>query len=807
MPSLESYKLETISKLKRRELQSLAKRYQIKANGKNVVLIQQLETKWKEIHEITDYDENTKNKENESTENTNNPHQSAVVETNPEPEPQAIAAPVDCPITNDVEPSIPMVTDSHEEPQFIVIASPPVDPQPIADTTDEEASIQLMNDMLSGDASEREPSTVFDDSNYNANPNGNNGSFLEIEEDASCATAPVELDASLNALRENLSMETYTTHNTINNGSLIHHMNTSTNNINDEESEFSITPQLNKATQEFVRRSLNPDYTEEKEQQMEDDEDVEMEITPYDASERVVSLDREIRQVQMQRTPMLSVPASRITVESDDITMEDAAAQSSSEGSPPSWKQTPLKALQILNAIQDEISMEASTKSSPLKDEDSADETQLEISFESGSQSQDQTETEETQEVRGEISFVSSKPEDTTNEASETASSFVDNLFYQSPVPAKLNKSQHIVEPKSEVSHKDNVRKISMTFGDGQVFAFKSVYSPSGSVPKKPIRRKSTSNVERDTSPEEAICEKTMAIRKMMEEVEETQIQTDNEAKENGGSAVPDWNAIHDKQIFARQPDLSQWDAQRKQRTERLFGGQKKMSTPSYRPRSKSMIGKKVTIKTGQSEKMKNKKRAVMVPSSNDHLFNHNRDSQLNKKVVRQATPYKRNVMDPKARNKKASVKPRFSAFGGGDSDSISEERVVKVVRVPKNKLAFDPDKVKSRLFCATSASANKKKVVQQKRAQTPQVRSGPKNKMMGDKFRNLTKNWSEIKSKINTNNSKSDSASEKKKKANQSVSGIKRKLSWSVNKRQPQQKKRRLTDMSMNNSNTNKWQ
>merc|ERR1712113_1269021 len=45
---------------------------------------------------------------------------------------------------------------------------------------------------------------------------------------------------------------------------------------------------------------------------------------------------------------------------------------------------------------------------------------------------------------------------------------------------------------------------------------------------------------------------------------------------------VPDWNSIHNKQIFSRQPDLAEWDKQKRERQERLFGrsSTKKMSTP-----------------------------------------------------------------------------------------------------------------------------------------------------------------------------------------------------------------------------------
>eukprot|EP01084_Bolivina_argentea_P070226 127687_1 len=48
---LQSYELDQISSLKRKELQTLCKAHGIKANSKNTVLIKSLENKWKEITE------------------------------------------------------------------------------------------------------------------------------------------------------------------------------------------------------------------------------------------------------------------------------------------------------------------------------------------------------------------------------------------------------------------------------------------------------------------------------------------------------------------------------------------------------------------------------------------------------------------------------------------------------------------------------------------------------------------------------------------------------------------------------------
>merc|ERR1712129_484525 len=136
---------------------------------------------------------------------------------------------------------------------------------------------------------------------------------------------------------------------------------------------------------------------------------------------------------------------------------------------------------------------------------------------------------------------------------------------------------------------------------------------------------------------------------------------------------------------------------------------------------------------THGSEKKRDRKKAIqMVPSSNDHKFNSNTDSKVNRERNRKPTPFAKDMgsSSVNARNKKmVSRKPMFDA-----DDKVSEVKEEKietneVSKKKKNKLAFDPNKVSSRLFQSTSSSNNKmrkldtgKKV--KKRAETPQVRS-----------------------------------------------------------------------------------
>merc|ERR1712129_316251 len=110
----------------------------------------------------------------------------------------------------------------------------------------------------------------------------------------------------------------------------------------------------------------------------------------------------------------------------------------------------------------------------------------------------------------------------------------------------------------------------------------------------------------------------------------------------------------------------------------------------------------------------------------------------LNRKTGRKATPFTKDMKSSSvnARNKKmVSRKPVFDAIDESAADDavseIKEEKIEtnEVSKKKKNKLAFDPNKVSSRLFQSTSSSNNKmrkldtgKKV--KKRAETPQVRS-----------------------------------------------------------------------------------
>eukprot|EP00483_Globobulimina_turgida_P000244 UN00244 len=163
------------------------------------------------------------------------------------------------------------------------------------------------------------------------------------------------------------------------------------------------------------------------------------------------------------------------------------------------------------------------------------------------------------------------------------------------------------------------------------------------------------------------------------------------------------------------------------------------MSTPTFRQRSKSFLGKK-SAKIINSEARVNKKKVTIVPSCNDHLYNHDGDKKLNRKVFRQPTPYKMNVIP------KAIKKPRFAT---SIVESSSESGSFGIA---KKDLAFDPDKVKSKLFENTSSSINKMKKM--RGSQTPQIiRSNYRNSKNSsvNKSRTKNKNWSAIKSKVDS--------------------------------------------------------
>merc|ERR1712176_926457 len=241
----------------------------------------------------------------------------------------------------------------------------------------------------------------------------------------------------------------------------------------------------------------------------------------------------------------------------------------------------------------------------------------------------------------------------------------------------------------------------------------------------------------------------------------------------------------------------------------RLFGTSNgtKMSTPGLKKRSKSALGKRTHGNTHNSEKKRDRKKArQIVPSSNDHKFNSGTNSKLNRKVQRNPTPYKKNLFDGTMKSgmktKRASSKPVFGAINeSAESVSCDEDKLkkneTKKLKKKKKNLAFDPNKVTSRLFQSTSSSNNKMRKVNEKkikkRAETPQVRSSVgKMKKMGK-----SKNWTNVKSKINTGRKAVKSDGENKN------CGVKRRLDWlkesdqEKNGRsasQPPSKKRRMS-------------
>jgi len=288
--------------------------------------------------------------------------------------------------------------------------------------------------------------------------------------------------------------------------------------------------------------------------------------------------------------------------------------------------------------------------------------------------------------------------------------------------------------------------------------------------------------------------------------------------------SVPDWDAIHNKHIFSNQIDLKEWNKRKEERIKKLFGSSRnnKMSTSAVPKRRKSMIGKKSYI----SEKKLNKKRAsLVVPSSNDHKFDQNKDSKLNRKIQRILTPNSKNIKNKQ--NKKASIKPSFddsfcftenTSLSTTDSvestlSSSSTENNAKKQNVPKEKLAFDPSKIKSKLFESTSSSLNKKKIIK-KGSKTPSIVSRTRKKSMlsGKSGSTKKKNWSAVKSKIDTGRTKKKMEASEQDKSIKKLSGTKRRLSFhhdSSKKNdskipQPAQKKRR---MSTQPQATRRWQ
>jgi len=306
---------------------------------------------------------------------------------------------------------------------------------------------------------------------------------------------------------------------------------------------------------------------------------------------------------------------------------------------------------------------------------------------------------------------------------------------------------------------------------------FKSVYSPSistsiGRSARSKNSERMTPRTEIQAMFEEAESEYDNEQKQKQQKEKETKTKDTKRKK----GFVPDWNAIHNKQIFSRQPDLNEWNKRKEERTKKLFGSSRnnKMSTPGVRKRSKSLLGKKGYMQnTHNSEKKINKKKVSLVPSSNDHKFNQTKDSKLNRKVQRNPTPYSKNIKTN--RNKKASIKPSFddsfcftenTSLSTTDSvestlSSSSTENNAKKQNVPKEKLAFDPSKIKSKLFESTSSSLNKKKIIK-KGSKTPSIVSRTRKKSMlsGKSGSTKKKNWSAVKSKIDTGRTKKKNGS-----------------------------------------------
>merc|ERR1712129_294561 len=143
-------------------------------------------------------------------------------------------------------------------------------------------------------------------------------------------------------------------------------------------------------------------------------------------------------------TSMLSVNASRVSIvvqESDDydddsivsntqtpVKAVDESNVSSNSSATPNWKNTPLKALQILEDIKQSISAEPSSTNSP-----------------------------------SEKKIVQKEQKESPKAC------FVENLFFKTPA----KKKEHII-PTTEIEEMNNSKNISITFSDGKKFAFKS---------------------------------------------------------------------------------------------------------------------------------------------------------------------------------------------------------------------------------------------------------------------------------------------------------------------------------------------
>merc|ERR1712228_1056983 len=223
----------------------------------------------------------------------------------------------------------------------------------------------------------------------------------------------------------------------------------------------------------------------------------------------------------------------------------------------------------------------------------------------------------------------------------------------------------------------------------------------------------------------------------------------------------------------------------------------------------------------------------------------------MKRKSSRSGTPYKHNESTLKGmghsnQRSRASAKPSFD-MTISENSSIPEEEVedktgskdksvskgpsvgqspAKSTKVSKQKLAFNPDKVKSRLFESTSSSKSKKRKTVSTPSVTrkkPDAKRSPAVKRPQSAMRR-PKDWSAVKSKINTGRTKKagaakdvaqKAASERKK-----VLPLKRRLSWSASKSAkesgskndgPATKKRRISahpaTATKNQIKERKWQ
>jgi len=218
--------------------------------------------------------------------------------------------------------------------------------------------------------------------------------------------------------------------------------------------------------------------------------------------------------------------------------------------------------------------------------------------------------------------------------------------------------------------------------------------------------------------------------------------------------AVPDWNKIHSKQLFQRQPDIAQWQREREARTQRLFSGNAiavdktnpkrkekesqrerqrviadKMSTPAFRSRSKSLVHKKVRTHNSEKTAKKHSKKATMAPSTNDLKY---ADSKVAAKVAREATPYKHSEavkggrLSLRAKNKKkasqrASAKSKFgmAPLTEEAESSILEEGIAE----EKGEEETDIESVQVETVAEEKKEKDEKKEKVEKKAKVPRLK------------------------------------------------------------------------------------